>query len=135
MTPTKTDSRPARKRTAQTKPHTAGKTRKKNKTGLPRSPWLTLLLLLAVGVMISGFSLAFSGNNGVSWGGNPVLLFWNTLPVLLLLGLVWLASGLSWLAVLVTGTLIFLLTGANYFKVMFRDDSMVWSDQIGRAHV
>ncbi len=128
MTPTKTDSRPARKRTAQTKPHTAGKTRKKNKAGLPRSPWLTLMLLLAVGVMISGFSLAFSGNNGVSWGGNPVLLFWNTLPVLLLLGLVWLASGLSWLAVLVTGTLIFLLTGANYFKVMFRDDPMVWSD-------
>ncbi|MFR6378731.1 MAG: hypothetical protein ACLUNZ_01750 [Evtepia sp.] len=27
-----------------------------------------------------------------------------------------------------TGTLIFLLTGANYFKVMFRDDPMVWSD-------
>ena len=37
-------------------------------------------------------------------------------------------AGLSWLAVLVTGTLIFLLTGANYFKVMFRDDPMVWSD-------
>lgn len=117
MTPTKTDVRPARN------PASAKKTMQ-----LPRSPWLTLLLLLAVGVMISGFSLAFSGNEGISWGGSPVLFFWNTLPILLLLGLVWLASGLSWLAVLVTGTLIFLLTGANYFKVMFRDDPMVWSD-------
>ena len=117
MTPTKTDVRPARS------PASAKKTMQ-----LPRSPWLTLLLLLAVGVMISGFSLAFSGNEGISWGGSPVLFFWNTLPILLLLGLVWLASGLSWLAVLVTGTLIFLLTGANYFKVMFRDDPMVWSD-------
>lgn len=117
MTPTKTDVRPARS------PASAKKTMQ-----LPRSPWLTLLLLLAVGVMISGFSLAFSGSEGISWGGSPVLFFWNTLPILLLLGLVWLASGLSWLAVLVTGTLIFLLTGANYFKVMFRDDPMVWSD-------
>ena len=117
MTPTKTDVRPARN------PASAQKTME-----LPRSPWLTLLLLLAVGVMISGFSLAFSGSEGISWGGSPVLFFWNTLPILLLLGLVWLASGLSWLAVLVTGTLIFLLTGANYFKVMFRDDPMVWSD-------
>ena len=117
MTPTKTDVRPARN------PASAKKTMQ-----LPRSPWLTLLLLLAVGVMISGFSLAFSGSEGISWGGSPVLFFWNTLPILLLLGLVWLASGLSWLAVLVTGTLIFLLTGANYFKVMFRDDPMVWSD-------
>ena len=117
MTPTKTDVRPARS------PASAKKTMQ-----LPRSPWLTLLLLLAVGVMISGFSLAFSGSEGISWGGSPVLFFWNTLPILLLLGLVWLASGLSWLAVLVTGTLIFLLTGANYFKVMLRDDPMVWSD-------
>lgn len=27
-----------------------------------------------------------------------------------------------------TGALIFLLTGANYFKVMFRDDPMLWED-------
>ena len=41
MTPTKTDVRPARS------PASAKKTMQ-----LPRSPWLTLLLLLAVGVMI-----------------------------------------------------------------------------------
>ena len=80
MTPTKTDVRPARS------PASAKKTMQ-----LPRSPWLTLLLLLAVGVMISGFSLAFSGSEGIIWGGSPVLFFWNTLPIPLLLGLVWLA--------------------------------------------
>ncbi|MFR6378732.1 MAG: hypothetical protein ACLUNZ_01755 [Evtepia sp.] len=60
MTPTKTDVRPARS------PASAKKTMQ-----LPRSPWLTLLLLLAVGVMISGFSLAFSGSEGISWGEAP----------------------------------------------------------------
>ena len=41
MTPTKTDVRPARN------PASAKKTMQ-----LPRSPWLTLLLLLAVGVIL-----------------------------------------------------------------------------------
>ena len=89
---------------------------KKSKRILPRSAVLTLLLLVAAGLSISAFSLALSGWNGV----NPTLFFWNTLPVFLLLGLIWLASGQAWLACLVTGALIFLLTGANYFKVMFR---------------
>ena len=101
---------------------------KKSKRILPRSAVLTLLLLVAAGLSISAFSLALSGWNGVSWAGNPTLFFWNTLPVFLLLGLIWLASGQAWLACLVTGALIFLLTGANYFKVMFRDDPMLWED-------
>ena len=44
MTPTKTDVRPARS------PASAKKTMQ-----LPRSPWLTLLLLLAVGVIVYGY--------------------------------------------------------------------------------
>lgn len=95
---------------------------------LPRSALLTTLLLLATGCVISAFSLALSEWNGISWSGNPMLFFWNTLPVLLLLGLLWLAFGQAWLACLVTGTLIFLLTGANYFKLLFRDDPMLWED-------
>lgn len=95
---------------------------------LPRSALLTLLLLLAAGCVISFFSLSLSGWNGIDWGGDPVLFFWNTLPVLLMLALLWLALGQAWLACLVTGTLIFLLTGANYFKLLFRDDPMLWED-------
>lgn len=95
---------------------------------LPRSSVLTLCLLLAAGCVISGFSLGLSGWNGIHWGGDPQLFFWNTLPVVLMLGLLWLAFGQAWLACLITGTAIFLLTGANYFKVMFRDDPMLWSD-------
>lgn len=98
------------------------------KPKLPRSALLTTLLLLATGCVISAFSLALSEWNGISWSGNPMLFFWNTLPVLLLLGLLWLAFGQAWLACLVTGTLIFLLTGANYFKLLFRDDPMLWED-------
>ena len=98
------------------------------KQKLPRSALLTLLLLLAAGLVISAFSLSLSGWNGIHWDGSPALFFWNTLPVLLLLGLLWLAFGQAWLACLITGTLIFLLTGANYFKVLFRDDPMLWGD-------
>lgn len=100
----------------------------KKKSNLPRSALLTTLLLLAAGLVFSGFSLALSGLNGVSWGGDPVLFFWNTLPIFLILGLVWLTTGQSWLACLLAGAAVFFLTGGNYFKVMFRDDPVVWAD-------
>ena len=46
--------------------------------------FVTLVLLVAVGVVFSGFSLALSAWEGISWGGNPELFLWNALPVLLL---------------------------------------------------
>ena len=58
-----------------------------------RSALVTLVLLVAVGVVFSLFSLALSAWEGISWGGNPELFLWNALPVLLLLGLLWLATG------------------------------------------
>lgn len=78
-----------------------------------RSALVTLVLLVAVGVVFSLFSLALSAWEGISWGGNPELFLWNALPVLLLLGLLWLATGQAWLACLVVGALLFLLTGGT----------------------
>ena len=78
-----------------------------------RSALVTLVLLVAVGVVFSLFSLALSAWEGISWGGNPELFLWNALPVLLLLGLLWLATGQAWLSCLVVGALLFLLTGGN----------------------
>jgi len=49
-----------------------------------RSALVTLVLLVAVGVVFSLFSLALSAWEGISWGGNPELFLWNALPVLLL---------------------------------------------------
>ena len=100
----------------------------KDKYTAPRSTLLTVLLLLAAGFIMSGFSLALSGRDGISWGGNPILYVLNTLPIMLCLFLVWLASGQAWLAHAITGVLIFLLTGGNYFKLIFRDDPVLWSD-------
>ena len=93
-----------------------------------RSALVTLVLLVAVGVVFSLFSLALSAWEGISWGGNPELFLWNALPVLLLLGLLWLATGQAWLSCLVVGALLFLLTGGNYFKLLFRSEPMLWED-------
>ena len=93
-----------------------------------RSALVTLVLLVAVGVVFSIFSLALSAWEGISWGGNPELFLWNALPVLLLLGLLWLATGQAWLSCLVVGALLFLLTGGNYFKLLFRSEPMLWED-------
>lgn len=93
-----------------------------------KSSWLTAFLLLVTGILYSLFSLSISGRGEISCGGSPVLFFWNTLPLVLMLFFLWLSTGLSWLASLLTGAVAFLLTGGNYFKVLFRDDPLVWAD-------
>ena len=57
-----------------------------------RSPWLTALLLLLVGITYSLLALSLSGQGDITWGGDPTIFFWNTLPVLLMLFFLWLAK-------------------------------------------
>ena len=95
---------------------------------LPRRTWLTWVLLAETAVIFSLISLALVNWNGVGWNATLPLFLLNTLPVFLVLALIWMATGQAWLACLITGTLHFLLTGANYFKLLFRDDPMVWAD-------
>lgn len=95
---------------------------------LPRSALYTLLLLIIVGLNFSAFSLALSDWNGISWHGNATVFCLNTLPVFLCLGFLWLAFGQAWLACLLTGLATFLLSSANYFKLLFRNTPVLWSD-------
>jgi len=99
-----------------------------NQKRFPRRAWLTLILLVLTAVLFSEFSLSLCGWNDVTWGGTALLFLLNLLPVLLALLGLWLALGQAWLAVLIVGTLHFLLTGGNYFKLQFRDTPMEWGD-------
>lgn len=94
----------------------------------PVSPWLTFGLLVVVTVVYSGFSLALAGQGENALGSHPLIFLLNTLPVFLCLLLLWLATGQAWIASLVTGAVLFLLTGGNYFKILFRDDPLLWDD-------
>lgn len=116
---------PAEDQPPQTGRH---KPKRLEKRRLPRKTWLTVLLLLAAGLVFTAFSLALSGQEGISWGGDPLLFACNALPVVLVLAFLWLLTGQAWLSCLAVGALVFLLTGGNYFKVMFRDDPLMWSD-------
>ena len=97
-------------------------------TRFPRRSWLTLVLLVLSAVLFSEFSLSLSGWNDVEWNGSAPLFLLNLAPVLLAMLVIWLASGQAWLAVLVTGTLHFLITGGNYFMLQFRNVHLQWAD-------
>lgn len=95
---------------------------------LREKTWLTVCFLFLTGAVYSLLALALSGQGEVDWGGRVSLFLLNTLPVWSLLFLLWLATGWSWLASLVTGGALFLLAGGNYFKVAFRSTPLLWSD-------
>ena len=78
------------------------------------------MLLVAVGVVFSLFSLALSAWEGSAGAATRNSSSGMPLPVLALLGLLWLATGQAWLSCLVVGAPLFLLTGGNYFKLLFR---------------
>ena len=102
--------------------------RKKSEKTPYQNPVITLLLLLGVGIIYSDLALILSVRNGVSWGGDFTLFLLNTLPIMLALLLIWLMTGWAWLSCLLTGAAAFLLAGGNYFKLLFRDDPLVWND-------
>lgn len=87
------------------------------------SPFLTLVLLILTGLGMNVCSLMLMG-----WSGGFRLYLLNALPVVLLLLVLWFATGQAWLSCLVTGALLFLLTGANYFMMEFRSTPFLWSD-------
>lgn len=87
------------------------------------SPFLTLVLLVLTGFALNVFSLHLMG-----WSGGFRLYLLNALPVVLVLLALWFATGQAWLSCMLTGTLLFLLTCANYFMLEFRNTPFVWAD-------
>ena len=87
------------------------------------SPFLTLVLLVLTGFALNVFSLHL-----MEWSGGFRLYLLNVLPVVLLLLVLWFATGQAWLSCMSTGALLFLLTGANYYMLAFRSTPFLWSD-------
>ena len=59
---------------------------------------------------------------------HPVLLLLNLLPPLLLMALLYAATGRAWLAYLITALPVLGLSLGNYYKLVFRDDPVLASD-------
>ena len=59
---------------------------------------------------------------------HPVLLLLNLLPPLLLVGLLYAATGRAWLACLLASLPVLGLSLGNYYKLAFRDDPVIASD-------
>lgn len=98
-----------------------------------RMRWLTLLglMLVSLAIGVSGLVLA-AGSFGQSmidsYFANPAILALNLVPGLLLILLLWFITGRAWLATVLGGGAITILSAANYFKVMFRDDPLTAAD-------
>lgn len=88
---------------------------------------LCAALCLGVVTLCYG-SLYFVRDRLLSYFQFPMLAFLNLLPVVLLVFFLYFLTNRPWLAFLLTSVL--LLTGviANYYKVVFRDDYMVFED-------
>lgn len=93
-----------------------------------RSPLFTLILMLAVGIIHSAFSLTMAAQLETGWQWTVPLFILNTAPILLAMLIIWLVTGWAWLAALLAGGLTAALTGFDYFKILFRDDPLFWTD-------
>ncbi len=98
-----------------------------------RMRWLTLLGLIVSGAGIGFYSLRLAtGSFGQtmydSYLQNPAILWLNVTPVVLLILLLWFLVRQAWLAVLLGGGAVTILSISNYFKLMFRDDPLTAAD-------
>lgn len=97
------------------------------------SPWLTPLLLLLSSLAIGLLSLSFAmiENRWALLGSylsNPYIAFLNLLPPVLLCFFLWFLTNSPLAAYGVTAGLVFGLTLANWYKLAFRDDPLLFVD-------
>ena len=91
------------------------------------------LVLLCAGISLGALALIFAYGN-YSWGvflgyfDNLFLVVMNVLPAVLLLFLLYGATGRAWLAFLLDGAVVLGLSIGNYFKLIFRDDPVYFED-------
>lgn len=91
------------------------------------------LLLAAAG--ITGCSLLLAiGDYGLgicrTYFAHPLILLLNFLPVALVLALLYFAVGRAWIAFLGTSVLFLGFSIGNYFKLLFRDDPILFADML-----
>lgn len=95
--------------------------------------WLTLVLLVLAALCLGVLCLYFSVTAQrlamlMSIMKRPLLLFLNLLPPVLLCLFFFFLFNRAWLAFLVTAGMTFLLTMANWFKLQFRNDPLMFGD-------
>ncbi len=94
--------------------------------------WNVLLLILSSFVTAS-LSLLLAIGNGqqnmfFDYYRYPLTFLLNYLPVLLLEALLWCAAGRLWIAYLISGCFILLMSAGNYFKMVIRYEPFLFSD-------
>lgn len=97
------------------------------------SPWPTLLLTLASALGLGILSLWFAAIDNrtamfLSYFTHPLILVLNLLPVLLLVALLFLATGRGSLAFGISSVLVLGLSFVNWYKLRFRDDPLLFED-------
>ena len=98
-----------------------------------RIRWLTMLGLLAAALAVGLCSLRLAaGSYGEamfqSYFARPATVWLNLAPPVLLIFFLWFLLRRAWLAVLLGGGLVTLLSVADHFKLLFRDDPLTAAD-------
>jgi len=83
---------------------------------------LLTLIVLAFSTSIYGFAMF------VSYFTTPMVLLMNWLPIALLMGLFYAATGRGWLAFLLTCVPVMPLALVNYYKLLLRNDPLLFAD-------
>ncbi len=95
--------------------------------------WLTCLLLVLAALGIGFISLCFTVTSRRwemmhTYFRRPLLVLLNLLPPVLLTFFFWFLTNRAVVAYGLTGLLVFVLTAANFFKLTFRDDPLMFGD-------
>jgi hypothetical protein len=98
-----------------------------------KNPVLTIFILLAAGLCLGLLSLWVATGGYyipmfLSYLEHPVLAVLNLMPVVLLALFLYFALGRAWVAFLVSGSLVMLLTFVSYYKLAFRNDPLMFED-------
>ncbi len=97
------------------------------------SPLLTFLLLTAAGVCLGLLSLWFAAGEYyipmfLSYLKDPVLAVLNLAPAVMLVWFLYCLAGRAWLAFFLSSALVITFTWASLFKVLYRDDPLLFED-------
>ena len=99
---------------------------------------LRTLLFLGSTVLLCAASLTFAIGSYVwyvyyGYLKNPLIFFFNWIPILLMQMILLSVCGKQWLAFLINSVLTFLSAIGNFYKLTFRNDPFVFSDILSSA--
>jgi len=103
-------------------------------TGKKAAFWLwNAFVLLMAGICLGGLSLFFAYGDYPdvlmkSYFQHPLIAVLNIVPVVLAVLTLYFLTGRSWLAFLITGVVVWGGSLANYYKLRFRDDPVMFED-------